>query len=106
MQRFIQHCPKPLSQSPIAPAAPELHVLLHSFTANNIISGTVLSFITDLGSASHFQTLDLGAIERALASYTVPPGLDSWKLPLLEATPQFFLSVELVGQSFTPAHSY
>ena len=88
--------PAPVATVPAVDASP--HLILHAFTANNILAGTILSGAYDLGAVSSFHEVNLTAIEHAIAAYTIPAGLPDYKLHLLSGEPQFSLTVELVGQ--------
>jgi hypothetical protein len=79
------------------PSPQPLHVILHAFTANNVIANTIQSWLYNLGTVPEANAIDLPALERALSAYTVPEGFPEWKLPLLLSEGQFSLSVELIG---------
>lgn len=110
MQRLIQRLPQhhesaapaapavpAPAAAPAAPTAAEPHLILHAFTANNVIAGTILSWAYDLGAVSAVGNLNLTAIERAIAAYTVPDDLPEYRLHLLGGEPQFSLTIEPVG---------
>jgi hypothetical protein len=75
-----------------------IHLILDSYTGQNVIAGTILSYHTDLGPVANIQNLDLSSIERNLAHYEVPAGTPDWKIALAQGAPVFYLHTEVVQE--------
>jgi hypothetical protein len=72
------------------------HLMLESYTGQNVINRTIQSTWTDLGIFNNAQNINLTAIEQTLAHYVVPAGTPQYLIDLAQGTPQFILHVEPV----------
>lgn len=77
------------------------HVILHSYTIQNIIAGTILDTKTDLGYFTDTTSIDISEWIEKLEAYTIPEGLPQWRLDMINNSKdlpgQFNLVIELVG---------
>jgi hypothetical protein len=71
-----------------------VHLIMESYTGQNVIAGTLLDTWTDLGVFNSAKDLDLTKIEAALAHYDVLPSTPEYRVDIAEGgIPQFLLHV-------------